>query len=121
LAKTVFLVDDDAAVLRLMVEVIELIGHNVIAAHTFTEAVAVWSSNLDRCNLAIVDYTLPDGSGANLAKALLEQRPAMPVVIMSGFVPELLPIPQPVRERVRFMGKPFTVSSLTALVSELLA
>jgi DNA-binding NtrC family response regulator len=108
--KTILLVDDEPSLMALLAAVVEVMGHRVISASTCADAVALWKEI--PCDLALIDYSLPDGSGAELAEKFLADKPATPILIMSGFSPTLLPIREDVRSKIGLVEKPFSVSAL---------
>jgi DNA-binding NtrC family response regulator len=62
---------------------------------------------------------LPGMSGAELARAVLERRPELKVIVMSGYAPEdALPAGDP---RVHFLAKPFGVGPLEAALRSALS
>jgi len=82
----------------------------VISAGTCAGAIELWKET--PCDLALIDYSLPDGSGAELAERFLDDKPGTPIFIMSGFSPTHLPIREVIRSKIRFVEKPFSVSGL---------
>ena len=76
----ILLLDDDLAVLRTSQRAIERMGHAVTAVSTCAEADAVQES----LDLAVLDIELPDGSGVDVARRLLDQGRVRSVVFYSG-------------------------------------
>ena len=78
----VLIVDDDDAVLRFVGTLIEDAGYRTLRAGSLVEG----EDLLDKeYALALLDITLPDGSGLILAKKIKAKNPDLPVVIMTGF------------------------------------
>jgi len=119
LHKNVLVVDDDPAVLRLLADILERLGHRVVPASNFAAAITLWS--VDAFDLAIIDYNLADESGADLAEYIYAYDPAIPIIIISGFLPELLPLSVEIRQHAQFLAKPFSFAQLRDLLSTLLA
>lgn len=118
--RRVLVVDDDAAVCELIAEGLEELGYSVLAAASGEAALALLlnSRGADRratgANapvLAIIDAQLPRLSGLDLAERLLAARPALKVLMISGyFVPRGVPW--------RVLRKPFHMDQLAAAVRE---
>ena len=96
--------------MALLAAVVQAMGHRVVSASTCAGAVALWKETL--CDLAFIDYSLPDGSGAELAERFLDDKPGTPIFIMSGFSPAHLPMREVIRSKIGFVEKPFSVSAL---------
>ena len=80
----------------------------------------MWNANVGCCDLVFVDYTLPYGSSGDLAARFVGDKRAVIVFLMSGFVPELLPIPAATRNRVQFLQKPFNIARLQRKIADTL-
>ena len=84
--KKILLVDDDAAVLDLVVEWLKSRGHEAIATSYAAEAVALAQDH--NVDLIILDLIMPEVGGADAAAAL-SQDPAtkdIPVIFLTGLV-----------------------------------
>ena len=117
--KNVLVVDDDPAILQLIADVLRPMGYRVVPASNFAAAITLWE--VDTFDLAIIDYRLADESGADLAEYILAHDRVTPIIIISGYVPELLPLSREVRQHIHFLGKPFAAHELREVVSTLLA
>ena len=75
-------VDDEAIPLILRKSVLEKSGYSVVAANSGAEALEL----LDRqpVDLVLTDLLMPGLSGTELARKIKEQRPELPVVLLSG-------------------------------------
>jgi ATP-dependent Clp protease ATP-binding subunit ClpA/ActR/RegA family two-component response regulator len=81
-AELVLVVDDNADILGWMQRVLTGEGLRVLPAASVEEArKAVRGATPD---LAVLDYVLPDGDGVALAIELLEESPAMAILMISG-------------------------------------
>lgn len=87
--KRILYVEDNAAVRTIRTMMLEREGYDVVPAVNAAEALqAVSKGKLD---LAVVDYGLPDARGDELCRVLKDNVPGLPVVLVSGTVPDLLP------------------------------
>jgi two-component system, NtrC family, sensor histidine kinase HydH len=80
--RVVLLVDDNAAFLENLVEILEDAGYGVRTAGSCAEARGAAAAGYD---LAIVDVRLPDGDGTALAGELKTQVPDGEVILLTGF------------------------------------
>ena len=120
-ARRVLLVEDDALVARAVGRIIGRLGHEVTTCHDGAEALARFREDPARFDLVLTDETLPGLRGDELAQALLALRPALPVLICTGYSDRLD------EERARALGarallmKPLDVSQLEAALDAALA
>jgi CheY-like chemotaxis protein len=112
---TVLVVDDDKDVRQLAVSCLETLGYHVVAADSGHAAVEIAALEV-RIDLVLIDIAMPEITGVEAMKAILEKRPSIPFLYMTGYVgPTKL---DPAEQRV--LKKPFTIAELAAKVEELL-
>jgi len=85
LGARVLLVDDDGDVLEYMRELLESWGCQVTAFRDAPAAREHFASHRDEFTLALLDQTMPQLTGLELAKSLRATRPALPVVLYTGY------------------------------------
>jgi DNA-binding NtrC family response regulator len=78
-------VDDDAEGMASRKEVLESEGHQVWQALSADEALRVMQT--EEVELAIVDYYLANTNGLALAMAMKRLKPALAIIMLSGFGP----------------------------------
>lgn len=78
-------VDDDAEGMASRKEVLESEGHQVWQALSGDEALRVMQT--EEIELAIVDYYLANTNGLALAVAMKRLKPALAIIMLSGFGP----------------------------------
>jgi CheY-like chemotaxis protein len=61
------------------------LGYEVQTAHGPIEALELFRSDPKAFDLVITDMTMPEMTGTNLAKVLLDIRPDLPVVLSTGY------------------------------------
>jgi DNA-binding response OmpR family regulator len=118
-APTILIVDDEESVLRFVGSLVEEEGYKTIVASKLADAEKL-AAKKDFA-LALVDITLPDGSGLVLAKKIKTEKPDVPVVIMTGFpgggnVRESLDV-----EPDAYLLKPVAPAILMSLLNRLVA
>jgi two-component system cell cycle sensor histidine kinase/response regulator CckA len=114
---TIFVVDDDPGICRLVATTLEQEGFSVLTANNGLEAMALWRSKHRQVDLLITDMTMPHMDGPVLARRLATDDPGIRVLFISGErdTTELREF-----QYSGFLGKPFNRSTLIAEVSRLL-
>lgn len=110
---TILVVDDEPPIRQLVARILERKGHTVIQCGDAASALAV----TEPLDLLVVDFVLPDINGRELTEQLRATRPTLPVILMSGYLPdpELAP-PAP----STFMQKPMTPTVVLETVDQML-
>jgi PAS domain S-box-containing protein len=108
----VLYVDDEEALVYLTARVLERMGYDVVGLSDPVAALEAFSENPARFDVVVTDLSMPGMSGFHFARALLQIRPDVPVLMTSGYVrPED-------REEARALGvrelilKPDTIDEL---------
>jgi signal transduction histidine kinase len=114
-ACSVLLVDDDALVAEPTVAMLEQLGHRVLLASTGALALDVVRLE-PSIDLVITDYAMPGMTGIELAKAIREIRPKLPVILATGFA-ELAAGDDPGLPR---LDKPYRLDALAVAIAEAL-
>jgi CheY-like chemotaxis protein len=116
-ARTILVVEDDPAVLRVATRILRSEGYEVLEAASIDAARAV-AARAGAIDLLLVDVVLPGMRGAALAAEIGAGRPGMRVLLMSGHGDASFGQSNVLRERDAFLDKPFTPDSLTRKVRE---
>jgi signal transduction histidine kinase/CheY-like chemotaxis protein len=112
---TILVVEDEAAVRTMAVQMLERAGYTVITAGAPSEACAIFEADHARINLVLTDVVMPEMHGPALVERLVAQRPDLPVIFISGYS-DTMPVVEGRANRVAFLAKPFTAAELTAAV-----
>lgn len=83
--RRILLIDDNRNGLAARKAVLEAEGYVVDACSSPSEGLALFASRED-FQLVVTDYRMPGMLGTEVIKALREQRPAVPVLLVSGMV-----------------------------------
>ena len=84
--ETVLLVDDEEPLVRLGEELLAELGYEPVGFVSSRAALAAFEADPDRFRVLLSDEAMPGMTGSELAAALRRIRPALPVVLMSGYV-----------------------------------
>lgn len=104
---TILVVEDEQPVRNLVLQSLANRGYRVVAASSATQALKMLASESLDIDLLLTDANMPGMSGIELVRTLLAERPALPVIVMSGFT-EDLPRLGEAENRVSLLSKPFT-------------
>jgi PAS domain S-box-containing protein len=118
--KTVLVVDDEASLLELVIEVLEQLGYAAIPAANGRAAVKVLQSDA-HIDLLISDVGLPGGmDGWQVADAAHQLRPDLKVLFITGYVEEEPFDRSRLGLSLAVLNKPFTMTQLTHSIASLL-
>jgi CheY-like chemotaxis protein len=113
----ILLVEDDAGVRDLLLDLLQNHGFEVQAAASAEAAQACARDH--RFDLLLTDLDLPKMDGARLAAALTAEQSQLQVIVMSGY-PDDGTIDAALGRRPAFLRKPFTSDVLLAAIEEAL-
>lgn len=116
---TILVVEDNPSVLRMVVKVLERKGFEVLSAPGLGQAIdaARTSGDLD---LLFTDVNLADTTGIEVARAVRQIHPNLPVLLMSGSAQHTLADQGMPDAPVGFLQKPFIPSQLIDKVQQTL-
>ncbi len=114
-ASTILVVEDDAIVRMLIVDVLEELEFVVIEAADAQEALNTIQDASQIVDLMMTDVGLPDMDGKQLATQVRELRPALPILFASGYA-ENIDVPA----GMQVIGKPFSIDQLRDKVKSML-
>ena len=111
--RVVVVVEDEANVRQYMARVLADAGFRVLATHDGHEAMALLTTlGPSLVWLVVSDIGMPRVTGVELATAVSQQWPSLPVLLVSGA--------PPVEWSGPFLAKPFTPETLLGAVHKLL-
>ena len=116
---TILLVDDDEALRRFVRRILIEQGFHVIEASDGAEALEVASAYAEPVDLLLTDVIMPKVNGLVLAQRLLQKRPGIGVLYMSGYVEKSMLLAK--HPESILLQKPFTPDALIAAVRQVLA
>ena len=117
---TVLLVEDKDNVRRLVDKVLQRNGYRVLVARDGREALELAEEHTEQIHLLISDIVMPNVGGLALAEQLMETRPEIKVVFMSGYAEEAISVDDSWKSRGTFLPKPFPPRLLENTVQRLL-
>src|SRR3954453_11494846 len=116
---TILLVDDDEALRRFVWRILLEQGFHVIQASDGAEALEAASAHDQPIDLVLTDVIMPRVNGLALARGLLQVRPGIRVLYMSGYMEKSMLLAK--HPESVLLQKPFTPATLIAAVRQVLA
>jgi len=81
----ILLVDDEEPIASLGWEMLSSLGYEVAVRFSSHDALAAFRVHPERFDLVITDMTMPNMTGAGLAREMLKLRPDLPIILTTGF------------------------------------
>jgi CheY-like chemotaxis protein len=120
-SETILLVEDEEMVRALAQAILARNGYTVLAAKNVTDALRFAQEGAQPIHLLLTDTIMPGMNGPELAQQILALRPAMKVLLMSGYTDRVLSSTTAWEPGTAFLQKPFTPQTLADKVREILA
>jgi PAS domain S-box-containing protein len=120
-SETVLVVDDEATIIDVSVQMLKEMGYKVLPAHNGKEAVEIFKQNTDKVAIVILDLIMPGMGGGEVYERLKEIDPTVKVLLSSGYsingqVAEILN-----RGCDGFIQKPFKLNELSFKLREIIS
>lgn len=112
----ILVVEDDPDVRRVIVECLSLIGYKVTEAANGTEALA--SLAAIKPDLLVVDYAMPDMTGAEVISQSRKLVGELPVILATGYAD--MAVVERLAGKPKILRKPFDIAALGDAVSSVL-
>jgi CheY-like chemotaxis protein len=120
-AATLMVVEDDAQVRKLAVNMLHSLGYQTVEAGDAWTALRLLAERPD-VDLLFTDVVLPGGmSGADLAREVRKSRPELKILFTSGYTEHALIHNGQVQDGVELLPKPYRKASLARKVRAMLA
>lgn len=119
-SKRILVVDDEAPIVDLLVDVLTAEGYTVDAAPTAEDALGLIRQNI--YDVALLDFNLPDMDGVMLHRQIrqMDEELASHTIFMSGLVQSDTNLGYYQTQSGGFLSKPFDVADVLEAVSGLL-
>jgi len=117
--ETVLVVEDEAAVRMLVVEVLQELGYQVVEAFDANSALPYLHSD-KRLDLLVSDFGLPGLNGRQLVESAKEHRPELKVLFITGYVPDEEMRNDFLGPGMDILAKPFSIDMLAARIRRLI-
>ncbi len=119
-AETILVVEDEARVRKLIVDVLRSQGYTVVEATRGEEAVRLCKRRDGAIDLAVLDVVMPEMSGPDLARKILPACPGIRLMYISGYTDEAVLHHGIPASGAAFLQKPFLPDALLRMVRDVL-
>lgn len=85
----ILVVDDEEKVAKFITEMLKNKGCTVTTLNSSKTAMDYFVANRQSIDLVITDQTMPEITGAELAKSMLDQKPDLPIFLVTGYSEEI--------------------------------
>ncbi len=119
-SERILLIDDEELIVTSIRNMLQRLGYRVTAMNDTREALRLFSADPSQFDLVVTDQTMPFMTGENLGKEVMRIRPAIPVILCTGYADSIT------SEKAKEMGfrgfilKPFTVREGANLIHQVL-
>ena len=83
--ETVMIVDDERPLVALAEEITAQLGYEPVGFDSSSAALRAFRETPQRFDAVLTDEAMPDLAGTELAREIRRQRPAVPIILMSGY------------------------------------
>jgi len=118
---TVLVVEDESELRELATEVLGIAGYSVLSAGGPSAALEIARRHAGPIHLLLTDVVMPEMSGRDLADRLVQSRPGLKILYMSGYTDDAIVHHGLLDPGTVLLQKPFTPDRLTRMVGDLLA
>lgn len=117
--ETILLVDDEDFLRNVLIDLLGQLGYQMLSAANGTEALEVAAAFPGKIDLLLTDVMMEPISGPALAEELLQSRPDIKVVFISGYADASLAPDGILKPGTILVQKPFTVRILSSKLQEI--
>ncbi len=117
---TILVIENEAVLVKMFREILEMLGYRVLQTRTGKEAVELAKTFDGTIDLALLDIKLPDMEGGRVYPLIMEARPDLKVIVCSGYS-----IHGPAQDILDagaegFIQKPFSIAPFAEKLKEVL-
>jgi len=118
--ETILLVDDQEAVLKVGMAILQKLGYTVSLAKSGEDALILYEQGKDKIDLVILDMVMPIMNGGEIYDALKKINPRVKVILSSGYSLNGQAIRIMKKGCNGFIQKPFNIGELSKKIREVL-
>ena len=117
--KNILIVEDNHEVREVVEEMLKSIGLNVISFSDGFEALEKFKEIKEQIDLCLFDVVMPSIGGVELYKKFSEIKPDVKILFMTGYANNVAQINALIKEGMKILNKPFTISDFKKKISEI--
>ncbi len=117
----ILVVDDEESVASMTKLRLERLGYRVTAKTSSLEALETFRAHPECFDLVLTDQIMPEYTGELLAREIIELRPQIPIILCSGFCPQVEENESSLKNGIkRYLVKPVTTNELAETIRDVL-
>jgi len=117
---TVLIVDDDSALLNIAARMVERAGFKVLCANGGREAIDLFELNADDISLVLLDWSMPEMDGEEVASRLRELNSKVKLLLSSGYSERMVKKSVNMDLYAGFIHKPYSFEQLKQQIREVI-
>ena len=117
--RTVLYIDDDSIVLNAIVHLLGQYGISVRGYSDLMAALQYLQDSSNHVEMLVTDYNMPGVSGLEFAKQVHKVRPALPIVVTSGYIDDELSSHAAEAGVMALLPKPFSAKDFLDLLNQI--
>jgi signal transduction histidine kinase/DNA-binding LytR/AlgR family response regulator len=118
--ETILVVEDEAAVRDLTINILKRYGYKVLSAACGLEGLKIIKTNREPLHLLLTDIVMPQINGVELYKKAVQLNPGLKVLYMSGYTDDMILQSGAVTQGAPFIQKPFALLDMVFKIREIL-
>lgn len=118
--ETILVVEDESSVRDLAKQGLVRAGYTVLTATSGGEALRLCEQHTEKIHLTLTDVVMPGIGGRAFAQQLVQQRPGIKILYMSGHTEGAIDNHGPLDPDAHFITKPFSLTDLRRKVRDVL-
>src|SRR5438552_2389192 len=119
-SETVLVAEDEDAGRQIIERALQARGYRVMVGRSGSEALALAGRHAGQVDLLVTDGVMPDMSGRVLSQRLMEVRPAIKTLYLSGYTDDAILHHGVLQEGVAILQKPFSLGALARKVRDVI-
>ena len=118
--RRVLFIDDEPALVSLAEGLLSHMGYDTVCVNNGSDGLETLRANPTAIDVAIMDYSMPGLSGAELLRALVEVRADLPIIVCTGYSDRVTAEDAKALGARAYLLKPITMSRLAQIIEEVL-
>ncbi|UCH81338.1 MAG: response regulator [Nitrospiraceae bacterium] len=118
--ETVLVVDDEPLILKVIANLLNPLGYNVLEASNGEDALQISDTYKEKIDLLLTDVVMPGMNGNELAERLSKKWPETGVIFMSGYTDDAIAHHGVLNEGVVLVNKPIKGDVLSKMIRQVL-
>jgi PAS domain S-box-containing protein len=117
--ESILLCEDDESLRNLITRILSSHGYHILLAGLPSQALELAVDRSKTIDLLVTDVIMPESNGRELAEAVSELRPGLPVLFISGYTADVIAGHGVLDPGIEFLHKPFSALELLQRVRAL--